>query len=471
VELKAYDKAYFIGIGGIGMSALARWFASRGWRVAGYDRTPTMLTAELEREGISIHYEDNPALIDETFLRDPARTLVVYTPAIPADARELAYFRSNGQEVLKRSRVLGMITEDLTSVAVAGTHGKTTTSAMVAHLLHAAQVPCLAFVGGITRNYASNLILPEVGEEEEGNGTVAVVEADEYDRSFLQLRPDIAVFTSLDPDHLDIYGSPEEMVAGYRQFAAQLKPGGYRVVQHSLVEQLLPDGAAADTLITYGIEAGQARAERVRADGDIFVFDLVTEDFSLPGVRLHMPGFHNVENAVAAAAACSRLGLEPEQIRQGLESFMGVQRRFEFHEAPAGRVLVDDYAHHPTEIEAFLRSLHGLYPGRRLTVCFQPHLFSRTRDFAEGFGQALSLADTLILLDIYPARELPIPGVTADTIGKHVQGPQILRSSLENLPNTLAQLPGLDVVATVGAGDIYTAIPQIAKILAAQAAS
>ena len=449
------------------MSALARWFASRGMTVGGYDRTPTALTAELEREGLLIQYEDNPAKIDDTFLRDPSRTLLVYTPAIPADSKILSFYRNRGQEVLKRSKVLGMVTEGLTSVAVAGTHGKTTTSAIIAHMLHAAHVPCLAFVGGITKNYATNLILPDSDGEEEGNGPIAVVEADEYDRSFLQLKPDIAVFTSLDPDHLDIYGSAEEMVAGYREFAAQLKPGGYRVVQHSLVDKLLPEGAFGETVITYGIEAGQARAERVLADGDTFLFDLITEDFALYGIRLQMPGYHNVENAVAAAAAAARLGLSPDQIRTGLESFQGVARRFEFHLSGEGKVLVDDYAHHPTEIEAFLRSLRGLYPGRKLTVAFQPHLFTRTRDFAEGFGQALSLADVVVLLDIYPARELPLPGITSDTIGRYIQGPLLLRSSLENLPNVLAHLPDLDVVATVGAGDIYTALPQIAQILKA----
>jgi UDP-N-acetylmuramate--alanine ligase len=465
VAFSAYDKAFFIGIGGIGMSALARWFASRGMIVGGYDRTPTVLTAALEREGMSVLYEDNPAKIDDTFLRDPDRTLLVYTPAIPADAQILAFYRDRGQEVLKRSRVLGMVTEDLTSIAVAGTHGKTTTSAMVAHLLHHAHMPCLAFVGGITKNYASNLILPGADEASEGSGPIAVVEADEYDRSFLQLRPDIAIFTSLDPDHLDIYGSPDEMVAGYRQFAAQLKPGGYRVVQHTLVDKLLPEGAREETLITYGVEAGQARAERVYADGDAFVFDLITEDFTLYGIRLLMPGYHNVENAVAAATAAARLGLPPDLIKEGLESFQGVARRFEFHNVPSGKVLVDDYAHHPTEIEAFLHSMRGLYPGRKLVVAFQPHLFTRTRDFAQGFGHALSLADVVVLLDIYPARELPLPGITADTIGQYVQGPELHRSSLENLPNVLAQIQGLDVLATVGAGDIYTMLPQIATLL------
>ena len=460
-----FDKAYFIGIGGIGMSALARWFASRGVQVGGYDRTPTALTAELAAEGISIHYDDNPALIDESFLLDPERTLVCYTPAIPADSAELAFFRNRGQQVVKRSAVLGMVAQGLPSIAVAGTHGKTTTSALVAHLLHTGQMPCLAFVGGITRNYASNLILPDAAQDE--TQPIAVLEADEYDRSFLQLHPDVAVFTSLDPDHLDIYGTPDEMLATYRQFAGQLKPGGYRVVHHSIVAQLLPEGAPADSVLTYGIGAGQARAEGVRAEGDTFVFDLITEDFALHAVRLRMPGYHNVENAVAAAAACARVGLPPEAIRQGLESFLGVQRRFEFHPIAGTRVLVDDYAHHPREIEAFLRSMRGLYPGRDLTVAFQPHLFTRTRDFAEGFGQALSLADRVLLLDIYPARELPLPGVTADTIGKYIAGPAVYRTTLQNLPNQLAALPGLDVVATVGAGDIYTALPQIAGLLAA----
>lgn len=441
------------------MSALARWFAGQGRKVAGYDRTPTALTSELEAEGIQVHFEDNPALIGESFLEDPARTLVIYTPAVPKDHQELNYFRQKGFHVEKRSRVLGMITEGMTSVAVAGTHGKTTTSALVSHILHSAGVPCVAFVGGITANYNSNLILPNL---DEGQPLTAVVEADEFDRSFLQLSPEVAILTSLDPDHLDIYGTAAEMVESYRAFIQRIKPGGRLILNNRLVEKAGPIRKDLE-LTLYGLEEGEAKAVNVTPETGGFRFDLIHDDFTLNGVLLQMPGYHNVENAVAAACAACAVGVPSDKIRQGLETFKGVQRRFESWLTGSGPVLVDDYAHHPTEIEAFIRSIRGLYPGRRITAIFQPHLFTRTRDFAQGFGQALSIADEVVLLDIYPARELPLPGINSGTIAQYLTVPHHW-TSMEGLSALLPRLD-TDVVLTIGAGDIYRLLPQIKTTL------
>ncbi len=441
------------------MSALARWFAGQGRLVAGYDRTPTPLTAELESEGIHIHFEDNPALIGETFLQDAARTLVIYTPAVPKDHQELNFFRHKGFQVEKRSRVLGMITENLTSVAVAGTHGKTTTSALVSHILHSAGVPTVAFVGGITANYNSNLIQSELDED---RPLTAVVEADEFDRSFLQLTPDVAILTSLDPDHLDIYGTPAEMVESYRAFIHRIKTGGKLILNNKLVDKVGTVREDLDTTL-YGLEEGEAKAVNVVPEEGGFRFDLIHEDFTLMSVLLQMPGYHNVENAVAAACAACAVGVQDTQIRTGLESFKGVHRRFESWLSGSGPVLVDDYAHHPTEIDAFIRSIRGMHPGRKVTAIFQPHLFSRTRDFAEGFGQALSIADEVVLLDIYPARELPIPGITSGTIAQHLSVPNHW-TSMEGFPSLLPRLD-TDVVLTIGAGDIYRLLPEIKNTL------
>ena len=439
------------------MSALARWFATRGCRVAGYDRTPTPLTNQLQAEGINIHFEDNPAFIDESYWQDAEKTLVIYTPAIPIDSHELAFFRSKGHTVEKRSRILGAITQNMPSIAVGGTHGKTTTSAMVAHILQTANHPCVAFVGGITLNYSSNLITSEGSVEDEN--VTAVVEADEFDRSFLQLFPDVAVLTSLDADHLDIYGTAEELKSTYRQFARQVKPGGTLIIQHKLISEMI-DLPKNLTVHTYGIGEGDAKALNVKAEEYGFRFDLVTEDLHLPGVLLGMSGYHNVENSVAAACAALSFGISADAIRRGLETFKGVQRRFELHVSGPAGVVVDDYAHHPTEIEAFLRSILSQYPSRHVTACFQPHLYSRTRDFAEGFAKALSMADRVVMVDIYPARENPMPGITSATIGRLIEGTEVLYASIEQLPRLLETVP-TDVVLTVGAGDISKVLPEL----------
>jgi len=459
MRLSEYHKIYLIGIGGIGMSALARWFASRGQQIAGYDRTPTPLTNELIAEGIHIHFDDNPALIDESFTSDPAGTLVIYTPAIPASSLELAYFKERGFKVEKRSKILGIITKELPTIAVAGTHGKTTTSAMVAHILHASGQPCVAFVGGITQNYATNLII----SGEDSDRLIAVVEADEYDRSFLQLNPDVAILTSVDPDHLDIYGSADELLNNYNSFLGKVKTKGRIVLQNSLLPQVvLPKGNI--TVTTYGQEEGETKALDIKADSDAFTFDLVSEDFSLPHIRLAMPGYHNVQNATAAAIACYHFGITPDQIRNGLESFMGVKRRFEILLNTPSKVYIDDYAHHPTEIEALISSVRKLHPGRHITAVFQPHLFSRTRDFAAGFGQALSLADRVLLLDIYPARELPIPGVNSAMLLPYMTIADVQQTSLDNAVALLASEP-TEVVLTIGAGDISRIVPFVAQVL------
>ena len=459
MRLSEYHRIYLIGIGGIGMSALARWFASRGQQVAGYDRTSTPLTNQLIAEGIHIHFDDNPALIDESFTSEPERTLVIYTPAIPSTSLELAYFKERGFKVEKRSKILGIITKELPTIAVAGTHGKTTTSAMVAHILHAAGQPCVAFVGGITQNYATNLII----SGEDSDRLIAVVEADEYDRSFLQLNPDVAILTSVDADHLDIYGSADELLNNYNSFLGKVKSKGRIVLQNSLLSQVtLPKGNIS--LTTYGQEEGETKALDIKADADAFTFDLVSEDFSLPHLRLAMPGYHNVENATAAAIACFHFGITPHQIRSGLESFMGVKRRFEILISTPATVYIDDYAHHPTEIEALISSVRKLYPGRHITAIFQPHLFSRTRDFAAGFGRALSLPDRVLLLDIYPARELPIPGVNSAMLLPYISVPDVQLTSLDSAVALLTSQP-TSVVLTIGAGDISRIVPLIVQAL------
>jgi UDP-N-acetylmuramate--alanine ligase len=451
------------------MSALARWFAHTGIPVAGYDRTPTPLTAELQSAGMFISYHNqDPATIPSLFRQDPAKTLVIYTPAIPPDSALMHFFAASGYTMLKRSQVLGLLTADMPSIAVAGTHGKTTTSAMVAHIMRHAAKPVLAFVGGITTNYKSNLLLPEPGTALAD--TIAVVEADEYDRSFLQLRPQTAIITSLDPDHLDIYGTPEHMLDSYRAFSGCIQEGGLRIVQHSL-ENALGEAPHLKTL-SYGIDAGQAQAKSLfpYPDPDTgepagFSFTIIHPEFVLEALSLSMPGKHNVENALAAACACFKAGLTPAQIFAGLESFTGVQRRFERHYTGHGPVLYDDYAHHPTEISALLNALRTLYPARHITAIFQPHLFSRTRDFASGFSQALSFADRIILLPIYPARELPIEGVSSNMLSDGLTSSEVLFSTLDDLETLLPTLP-LDIVTTVGAGDIGAQVPAIARLLA-----
>jgi len=446
MNLKDIHKIYFIGIGGIGMSALARYFHGRGVEVFGYDKTETPLTRQLSEEGMRIHYHDDPASI-------PAGIdLAVFTPAVPSELGELQYFRNSGISLKKRAEVLGIISRGMKTIAIAGTHGKTTTSSLTTWLLRSSGIDCSAFLGGIVRNFGSNFV--------EGHSEWVVVEADEYDRSFLQLDPDVAVILSMDADHLDIYGDRESMVeTGYKAFAAKIKPGGRLFVQY----RWAGDFANAHT---FGIENGQYHAENIRVEEGFFVFDYISDDTAMRGLRLAMPGRHNVENATAAISAALSAGADEAGIRRGLESFGGIQRRFEILFRSDDVVYVDDYAHHPSELEAVIGAAREFFPGKKLTGVFQPHLYSRTRDFAEGFAQALDRLDEVILLDIYPARELPIPGVDSQMIAAMMQHAKVTLCSKSELMNELKSRH-IEVLLTVGAGDIDTFTEPIRQWLSA----
>jgi UDP-N-acetylmuramate--alanine ligase len=458
VKIEQYDNIYFLGIGGIGMSALARWFMKKGLKVSGYDRTSTTLTQALEKEGMKIHYDDKVDLIPSEVIQQKDRTLVVFTPAIPKDHVEHAYLKEKGYTILKRSEVLGLITKGYKTIGVAGTHGKTTTSSMVAHILKSAGKNMVGFLGGITTNYNSNLVM----QGEVGKDTLVVVEADEFDRSFLRLFPEIAVVTSADADHLDIYGDHDSLITSFKDFIKQINSGGSLIIHESIAEKLAEDVTHVKKNI-YSMSRGQFFAGNITAKGGFFEFDL--HGFGrVEHVRLGVPGFHNIENAIAASIAAWLCDVPVPVITKALESFSGVKRRFEYVVKGKKVVYVDDYAHHPTEIEAFLKSMKSLYPQRKLTVVFQPHLFSRTRDFAEGFSKSLSLADELLLMDIYPARELPIPGVDSDMLFKDVTSPVKIRCSKKDLMEKLEAVD-VDVIATVGAGDIDTFVEPIRKML------
>ena len=444
---------YFIGIGGIGMSGLARYYRRRGSNVAGYDRTPSELIGQLRMEGIETQFDENPALIPADFREAPAAdVLVVRTPAVPVSSPLLAYWQQRGARILKRSEVLGMITRDRRTMAVAGTHGKTTVSTLLAHLLTDGGIPCNAFLGGISANYGTNVLLND-------KAAINVVEADEYDRSFLRLSPTESIITAMDPDHLDIYGTPEAMFAAYREFAG-LCSGG--ILAHARVGSHL-DGISGVT--TYALSGdAPVRGENVRVVDGAYRFDLVAEGHTLRDLSLGMPGRHNVENAVAASALALRAGVSPERLRKGLASFRGVSRRFEVRARSAHGVLIDDYAHHPAELEACIRSARELYPGRRITGIFQPHLFTRTRDLAEGFGAALALLDELILLEIYPAREEPIPGITSAWLLERVPMMNKVVCTKEALP-ALLRGRKLDILLALGAGDIDRLVPALAALI------
>ena len=451
--MREFDSLYFVGAGGIGMAALERYYLAQGKRIAGYDRTPSDLTHALQQEGVHIDFDENPELIPD-YCRDPERTLVVYTPAIPDTHQGLAYFREHGFEVLKRAALLGMVTRNSKGLCFAGTHGKTTTSSMAAHILHDSGIGCNAFLGGVLRNYDSNFLLSSTSP-------YSVIEADEFDRSFHHLRPYIAVVTSTDPDHLDIYGTPEAYLESFAHFTELVQPGGSLIVHTGLA--LKPRVGNDVTTYTYGREEGDFHAANIhKRDGEI-TFDLVTPWETIADVSLGVPVDINIENAIAAMAACRLIEVPADAMRKAIASFMGPKRRFEFwlkEPGDKGKVMIDDYAHHPDELRASIASVRDLYPGRRLTVIFQPHLYTRTRDFASGFAQALSLADEVILLPIYPAREQPIPGVTSEMILNQVSSTKKCIYSKENLIRSI-ELSNFDVLLTAGAGDIANLLPQI----------
>jgi len=458
LKIEDYHNIYFLGIGGIGMSALARWFLKKGLNVSGYDRTSTTLTSELQREGMAIHFEDGVENIPKEVRQQKDKTLVIFTPAIPKNHLEYNYLKDNSYTIQKRSEVLGLITKGYKTIGVAGTHGKTTTSSMVAHILKVAGKDMVGFLGGITTNYNSNLVM----HGEISSNTIVVVEADEFDRSFLRLFPQIAVVTSADADHLDIYGDHESVVQSFRDFISQINRGGSLIIHESIAEKLAGDVDHVTKNI-YSMSRGQFFASSIIAKGGFFEFDL--QGFGkVEHIKLGVPGFHNIENAVAASIATNLCGVSTGVIRQALESFTGVKRRFEYIIRGKRVVYVDDYAHHPAELEAFLKSMKSLYPGRKLTVIFQPHLFSRTRDFAEGFSKSLSLADELFLMDIYPARELPIPGVDSDMLMNDITSRVKVRVGKADLMKKLEAIEA-DVVVTVGAGDIDTFVEPIKQLL------
>lgn len=452
---KVYENIYFVGAGGIGMAALERYFVSLGRKVAGYDRTRTELTDALESEGIGIVFDDDPELIPAAF-RNPDNTLVVYTPAVPDSHRGLQYFRNGGFEVVKRAALLGEVTRNSHSLCFAGTHGKTTTSSMAAHILHTTPGGgCNAFLGGVLRNYGSNFLLTP-------GAKYSVIEADEFDRSFHHLRPAIAVITATDPDHLDIYGTEEAYLESFAHFTELIHPDGCLIVHTGL--KMRPRPADSVKVYTYSRDEGDFHAENIRrGDGEIR-FDFVYPGGRIDDISLGVPVEINIENAVAALAACSLTDcFDPETARRAIGSFMGAKRRFEFYlKEPGMPVIIDDYAHHPDELRASIKSVKALYPDRELTVAFQPHLYTRTRDFAPQFAEALSHADAVILLDIYPAREEPIPGVTSKIIFDDIKLQKKQLIVKKDLIKTIKSC-NFDILLTVGAGDMVELMPEVVE--------
>lgn len=454
IRLEDISRIYFIGIGGIGMSALARYFRHRGAAVSGYDRTRTPLTEALESEGVSVHYTDDVSLADK------AAQLVVYTPAIPASHTELNWFNDNGYNVVKRSEVLGIITEGSVNICVAGTHGKTSISTMVAHLLRHTGFGCNAFLGGVSANYGTNFWASD--------NNVCVIEADEYDRSFLKLSPDIAVVTSMDPDHLDIYHTAGAMEEAFVAFAAKTKSSGCLIRKHELGRL---NEAMVRRQLTY--QSGSPEKEvadmpdvyccNIRNTPDGYLFDVNVSGEWMHDLELFVGGLHNIENMTVAITVALLLNISRQSVREAVAAYRGVKRRFEYVLSEAGKpVMIDDYAHHPRELEALLTSVKNKYPGKRVTVLFQPHLFTRTRDFAAGFAASLAIADEALLLPVYPARELPIAGVDSATIGRHMQKVTMLEK--EQVQAWLKQHKP-EVLVTAGAGDIDAMLPAIKQTL------
>ncbi|MET0637053.1 MAG: UDP-N-acetylmuramate--L-alanine ligase [Chitinophagaceae bacterium] len=455
--LASIREVYFIGIGGIGMSAVARYFHAHGVKVSGYDKTPTPLTRELEESGMPVHYEERPDLV-------PAKPdLVVYTPAIPANHAELVWYREAGQRVVKRSDVLQIISAGSFNLCVAGTHGKTTISTMLAHLLRDTGYGCNAFLGGISVNYGTNFWSDP--------RNVCVIEADEYDRSFLKLSPDVAIITAMDADHLDIYGTAADVEQAFIDFSGKVKPGGLLIKHFGLARG---KELQADNVWTYSLQNNGADvyAENLVMDHGGYVFDVKLPSMRINQVKLNMGGMYNVENALAAIAAASSLKIEPEKIRQAVESFRGVKRRFEYQVRTKNIIYIDDYAHHPEELQALLKGARALFRDTKCTILFQPHLYSRTKDFADAFAAALDLADEVILLPIYPAREQPVPGVTSELIAGKMNRAKVSiknrEAFLDWMDSEYVKTAGREygsLFITAGAGDIDTLVPLIRKKL------
>ena len=458
MDVNTLKSVYFIGAGGIGMSALVRYFLSKGKKVGGYDRTPSELTEKLIEEGAQIHYEESVELIGSDFL-DPETTLIVYTPAIPDTHTELQYFREHDFTIQKRAQVLGMLTHSCKGLCAAGTHGKTTTSSMAAHLLHQSKVGCNAFLGGISKNYGTNLLLSDTSD-------FVVIEADEFDRSFHWLTPFATVITATDADHLDIYGTEEAYLESFNHYTSLIQPGGALIVRQGI--KLTPRLQEGVTIYTYSREGGDFHAENVRIGGGEIFFDFISPLGNIQDVQLGVPVAINIENGIAAMALAQLSGVKNEEIKAGMASFRGVDRRFDFKIKTDKVVYLSDYAHHPEEIKQSILSMRALYEDKKLTGVFQPHLYTRTRDFYREFANSLSLLDEVILTDIYPARELPIEGVSSELIFENLR-PSIEKTlcKKEEVLNILKS-KNIEVLITLGAGDIENYAPQICEILNGQ---
>ena len=455
MELKDIKAVYFVGAGGIGMSAIARYFLNKKLVVAGYDKTPSNLTRELEKEGMLIHYEEDVNQIPEA-CKDAKSTLVVYTPAIPAEHKELVYFHENGFTIEKRAQVLGTLTRTHKGLCVAGTHGKTTTSTMCAHIMHQSHIDCNAFLGGISKNYGTNYILSDKSD-------YVVIEADEFDRSFHWLRPWMSVITATDPDHLDIYGTKEAYLESFRHYTELIQPGGALIIHKNLeMKQHVQDGVK---IYEYSLNEGDFHAENIKIDNGEITFDFVSPIENVKGVELGQPVPINIENGVAAMAMAQLNGCTADELRNGMKTYEGVERRFDFKIKNDKIVFLSDYAHHPKEIYQSAKSIRELYKNRKITAIFQPHLYTRTRDFYKDFANSLSLLDEVILCDIYPAREQPIPGVTSKLIYDNLK-PGVEKSMIhkEDVLD-LVKSRDFDVLIVLGAGDLDNYVPQITKIL------
>lgn len=457
MKIDTIKSVYFIGAGGIGMSALVRYFLSLGKEVAGYDRTPSELTERLNVEGAAIHYEDDCTLIPAN-CKDKEHTLVVYTPAVPEEHSELTWFRSQGFEIQKRAQLLGTITRSRRGLCVAGTHGKTTTSSMAAHLVHSSHVGATAFLGGISQNYGTNLLLSDKSD-------YVVIEADEFDRSFHHLEPYMSVITATDPDHLDIYGTPEAYWESFEKYTSLIRPDGVLIIHEGL--EITPQVQPSVRVYTYSRDTGDYHAQNIRIGGGEIVFDFVSPRGIVKDIQLGVPLSINIDNGIAAMAMAQLAGVTDEELREGMATFRGVERRFDFKLKTPTKVFLSDYAHHPAEIRQSALSIRELYAGHKVTVIFQPHLYSRTQDFYREFAESLSLFDEVILTDIYPAREEPIPGVTSqliyDNLDTRVEKMMIQKAEI--LATVEAKKEELEVLVSLGAGDIENYATEITKIL------
>lgn len=455
MEIKDIKAVYFVGAGGIGMSAIARYFIHRGIVVAGYDKTPSNLTKQLEKEGMLIHYTEDVTEIPHA-CKDPKTCLVIYTPAIPAEHKELVFFREGGFEIQKRAQVLGTLTRTHKGLCVAGTHGKTTTSTMCAHIMHQSSIDCNAFLGGISKNYGTNYILSD-------NSDYVVIEADEFDRSFHWLRPWMSVITATDPDHLDIYGTKEAYLESFRHYTELIQPGGALIIHTGL--EMKPNVQEGVKVYEYSLDKGDFHAENIKIDNGNITFDFISPIECVKNVELGNPVPINIVNGVAAMAMAQLNGCTAEELRYGMATYRGVDRRFDFALKNDRHVLISDYAHHPKEIFQSAKSIKQLYSNRKITAIFQPHLYTRTRDFYKDFADALSQLDEVILCDIYPAREQPIPGVTSkliyDNLAEGVEKSMIKTDEVLNLVKSR----DFDVLVILGAGDLDNQVPKIAKIL------